>query len=179
MTVNGEQAAGDLALRLIGVPSRLLKGWVIVTPGDRVVLLERKSTPPGGYLLAESASWEEPDPQSWTWNDVLLLRHDPDHVTFRVKGWLVRAARYWPGWTACVNGNPAEIRAYLGTLPAVHVKSGTSIVEWQYEPRSYTVGATTPHCFCDTGANELASNLQVKEVNGATPPGFTYSNHSA
>jgi len=145
MTVNGQPERGDLAFRLLGFSEKILDKWTMVTPGDYIIILERENSPPGAYFLQENASFDEPDSQSWSWENVRLLKHDANSQTFLVEtnssGWLVRAARNWPGWRAYVNGKSAEIRSYLSVLTAVHIDAGRSIVDWRYEPMSLKVGA--------------------------------------
>jgi len=145
LVVKGKRAIGDLTFRLMAIPSRLMRGWTLVTPGDRIIVLERQSSPPGAYLLSENASWENPNPSSWSWKNVTLLEYGPNRQVFRVEtdhsGWFVRAAQDWPGWVAYVNGEETGIRPYLGLLPAVHVQPGASTIEWRYEPWSVKLGA--------------------------------------
>jgi hypothetical protein len=75
-----------------------------------------------------------------------MLEHDPNrqvlHVQTEHPCWLVRVSQDFPGWVAYVNGEQAQIRPYLGVLPAVHVQAGASTVEWRYEPQILKLGAT-------------------------------------
>jgi hypothetical protein len=145
MTLNGKAVDGDLAFHLISFPSAEMKGWTALMVGDQIVILERLKSPPGAYLLSENASWTNPNPRAWSWDNLTLEHYDPNSAVFRVttdqSGWLVRAARVYPGWVAVVNGKPAETRRYLGILPAVHVGVGSSVVEWRYEPFLLMSGA--------------------------------------
>jgi hypothetical protein len=145
MTLNGKPVKGDLAFVIIGVPRSEadLQGWSLLMPGDTIIILERQSTPPGGYLVTENMFDDKRDALSW--HGVTMLDYEPDRVLFGVdtaqSGWLVRVARNWPGWTAYVNGFPVQTESFLGVLPAVRVPAGSSRVEWRYEPLSLTVGA--------------------------------------
>lgn len=145
MTVNGKPAPGSLTFQLMGMPKRLLQGWTLHAPGDRVIVLEHESTPPGAYVLSENVSWDQADPRSWTSENTSVVSYDANHQVFRVEtersAWLVRIARDWPGWVAYVNGKVTESRRYLGILPAVHLERGISTVEWRYEPWSVKIGA--------------------------------------
>jgi hypothetical protein len=51
-------------------------------------------------------------------------------------GFLVLSDQYFPGWTATVAGEPAEILRANLAFRAVHVPSGASRVEFRYRPAS-------------------------------------------
>lgn len=74
-----------------------------------------------------------------------FLRDDPEHVAIQVyspdPGFLFLADQYFPGWSATVNGNEAEILRANYTFRAVAVGSGTSVVEFRYRPASVRAGA--------------------------------------
>lgn len=55
-------------------------------------------------------------------------------------GWLVLLDAWYPGWTARVNGAPAEIRRADYAFRAVRVPAGESSVRFDYEPESLRVG---------------------------------------
>jgi uncharacterized membrane protein YfhO len=56
-------------------------------------------------------------------------------------GYLVLAYTYYPGWTATVDGRPAEILRADYVLLAVPVEAGQHRVELVYRPLSFIVGA--------------------------------------
>ena len=145
ITINDQPGQGDLTFRLLAIPERKLNSWNIAYSGPYITILERKDSPPGAYFLQGNASFDKIEPHSWSWKNVELFKNDVNNQVFIVKtntsGWLVRIARFWPGWKVYVNGKPAEPQPYLGILPAVHLEQGASIVEWRYEPRSLKVGA--------------------------------------
>lgn len=56
------------------------------------------------------------------------------HVTAPSDGWLVVTEVFYPGWSATVNGEPADVRRAFGSLQTVAVPAGTSMVALRYEP---------------------------------------------
>jgi hypothetical protein len=144
MIVNGQNKTGDLAFRLIGIPSKIRK-WDIVSPGESIIILEKKNTPPGAFFLKEDVPFDNVDASCLHWNDIKSIEYHNERQTFVVNtnssGWLVKTARYWPGWNVYINGTLAESHPYLGILPAVHIDAGYTIVQWRYEPISLRIGA--------------------------------------
>jgi len=69
---------------------------------------------------------------------------EPEHqeldVTAAAPGWLCVADAFYPGWTASVNGAPAEIVPAFLALRAVRVPAGSSRVVFRYEPQSALIG---------------------------------------
>ena len=48
----------------------------------------------------------------------------------------------FPGWSATIDGRPAQIFAANYLFRGVVVPSGTHVIEYRYSPRSFTVGLT-------------------------------------
>lgn len=57
-----------------------------------------------------------------------------------VAGWLFVSEKYFPGWTATVNGAPAAIHRANVTFRAVRVPAGRSHVEFRYAPWTVRLG---------------------------------------
>jgi hypothetical protein len=74
-----------------------------------------------------------------------LAVDDADHMVIRVRadapGFLFLADEYFPGWTAEVNGDEAEILRANYTFRAVAVPAGASEVVFTYRPSSMRAGA--------------------------------------
>ena len=56
-------------------------------------------------------------------------------------GLLVLADLFYPGWTAEVDGRPAEILMADGVFRAVALPQGTHRVVFRYQPLSVKIGA--------------------------------------
>ena len=55
-------------------------------------------------------------------------------------GYLVLTDAYYPGWTATVDGQPAEIERADIMFRAVKVPAGQHRVELRYQPQSFSLG---------------------------------------
>ena len=55
-------------------------------------------------------------------------------------GLLVLSDAFYPGWTATINGNPAEIHLVDLALRGVLLPSGDHTIVFQYQPRWFQVG---------------------------------------
>jgi hypothetical protein len=77
--------------------------------------------------------------------DVAIELSQPERVRVRVEtnqpGWLVLNDTYFPGWSATVDADPAEIHRANALVRAVEVPAGSHIVEFVYDPLSFKVGA--------------------------------------
>ncbi|MBN1936432.1 MAG: YfhO family protein [Anaerolineae bacterium] len=80
-----------------------------------------------------------PQPDSCT-----LLPSPPNQVKINAilsqSGYLVLADTFYPGWTATVDGQAAEILRANYAFRAVALDAGAHTVEFRYRPRSFAVG---------------------------------------
>jgi len=144
----GKVQKGDLSFRLLGTSLSILKNWQenwnLFTPGEKIMVFEKKSVPPGAYLLEASASLERFSKQYMFWEGLQTLEFTNNTVRYKVTSdkpcWLVRTARLWPGWKVLVNGQERPIKPYLDVLPAVKLDPGEAVVEWRYDPESWKWG---------------------------------------
>jgi len=99
------------------------------------VLLE--ASPPPASLASspgdESASRVISLREGWNRRTIDLVAAQP--------GYLVVAYTYYPGWSATVDGRPAEIVRADYALLAVPVEAGQHRVELTYRPLSFILGA--------------------------------------
>jgi hypothetical protein len=58
------------------------------------------------------------------------------------QGWLVMKDTYYPGWVAWVNGAKAPIFAANSIFRAVRVDEGINLIEFRYQPLSFSLGVT-------------------------------------
>jgi len=69
---------------------------------------------------------------------------DPNRLEVKVEadagGWLVLSDIWYPGWSASVDGAPADAYPADGAFRAVWVPPGSSTVTWLYQPTSFRVG---------------------------------------
>ncbi|CAG0928335.1 hypothetical protein TFLX_00854 [Thermoflexales bacterium] len=73
------------------------------------------------------------------------VTYEPEHVMIDVNasrdGYLVLTDAYYPGWTATVDGQPADIERADLMFRAVKVSAGQHRVEFCYQPQSFAIGA--------------------------------------
>ena len=70
-----------------------------------------------------------------------LFRYTPNHLDFQVScprtGWLLVTERWSAGWSARVNGRPAEVFGGNFIFRAVRVSAGTNTVQFSYQPSGF------------------------------------------
>ncbi|HSM09917.1 MAG TPA: hypothetical protein VLA33_13015 [Gemmatimonadota bacterium] len=138
----------ELPIRLYEVPDPLprayvAEGWETVTdpsaalyralqpdwPSRRVALEEMPDAAaadgrPAGRLVA--ATWEP--------ERIRLIARSSEPAV------LVLLDRWYPGWKATVNGEPARLLRANGVFRAVEIPAGQADVEFVYAPRSLAIG---------------------------------------
>jgi hypothetical protein len=116
-------AAGSVteALRVLDAPSFDWNREVVLEAPTEVARLE------GGAGAAE-----------------VFAGPDPNRLDVKVEavagGWLVLSDIWYPGWSASVDGVPADSYPADGAFRAVWVPPGASTVTWLYQPTSFRVG---------------------------------------
>ena len=77
---------------------------------------------------------------------VTLTAYEPNHLTYNVKsgkgGVVVFSEIYYPGWTATVDGRPADLGRVDYVLRALQVAPGTHQVELMFYPKSINTTET-------------------------------------
>jgi hypothetical protein len=73
-----------------------------------------------------------------------ILSYSPEQIVIDVNapqpGYLVLTDAYYPGWTATVDGRPAEIERADIMFRAVKIPSGQHRVEMRYQLQSFSIG---------------------------------------
>jgi hypothetical protein len=99
----------------------------------RTVVLDRP--PASGFLGADG----------YAEGTVTFVVDDPERLVLRVqapvRGFLYLADTIFPGWTAWIGGQPAELLRANYAFRAVEVPAGESEVTFEYRPRSIRWGA--------------------------------------
>lgn len=81
---------------------------------------------------------------------VKLASYTPNHLVYNVSsqkgGVVVLSEVYYPGWTATIDGQPAELGRVNYVLRALNVKAGTHKVELDFHPASVDTTETIAYC---------------------------------
>jgi hypothetical protein len=104
---------------------------------SKSIILE-KEIPGLEHFTPPASDFEElkytADIVKYTSNDVLI------NTTLNKPGLLVLTDTNYPGWTVSVDGKAQEILAADYLFRAVYLDKGTHLVEFKYEPMSFTLG---------------------------------------
>jgi hypothetical protein len=104
---------------------------------------------------------------------VRIISYEPDDVRIEASlprpGFLLLLDTYFPGWSAAVNCEPAQILRADYNFRAVSLPAGRSTVSFFYRPASFRIGL----CLCAAGILVLAAGLFLpwKRKPGGTIPG--------
>jgi hypothetical protein len=133
-------AGGDLAFKILKCDPDPNTGWRIARSNENLWVLENTEATPGAFLMAKDAPPDAP-PLDGT---VRLLAHTGDQrryeVTTATPALLVRAARFWPGFEATVDGVAAPVTSYAALFQAIPVPAGTHVVDVRYVPTHGRLG---------------------------------------
>jgi hypothetical protein len=103
---------------------------------DRRRLALVDATPPSGFLGV---------PGNQAIAEARFAVDDPEHVVLEVqapeRGFVFLADQFFPGWSAAVNGQPAEILLGNHAFRLVEVPKGQVQVEFHYSPARVWLGA--------------------------------------
>jgi hypothetical protein len=130
------------------------RAWVVAqtgartAPGAGLSELTASTFDPATQVLLETSRLPAPptsSPGDGVASRIISLREGWNRRTIDLvvaqPGYLVLAYTYYPGWTATVDGQPAEILRADYVLLAVPVEAGQHRVELYYRPLSFILGA--------------------------------------
>lgn len=138
----------DLPIRLYEVPDPLprayvAEGWdTLASPG---AALHRALQPdwPSRRVVLEDAPVVAPADGGPT-GRLAAATWEPERIRLIARSSqpavLVLLDRWYPGWTATVNGEPARLLRANGVFRAVEIPAGQADVEFVYAPRSLVIG---------------------------------------
>ncbi|MBN1287889.1 MAG: YfhO family protein [Anaerolineae bacterium] len=108
--------------------------WRLVAAGD-VNLYERRE-PGAAVRLVES-----PDAGAPVAGRAVITRYAPEALTIETDGagdaYVLLLDAYYPGWTAAVDGEAAQVLPAMGMFRAVPVPAGEHVVQMNYLPTSW------------------------------------------
>lgn len=77
-------------------------------------------------------------------NSVRVMIDKPEHqaisVTLKSPGYFILCDHFYPGWRVKVDSFPAKLARANGFMRAVKLEKGAHLVEFDYQPRSFTLG---------------------------------------
>ena len=83
---------------------------------------------------------------------VSITQCEPNHLKYTVKsatgGIIVFSEVYYPGWTATIDGKPAELGRVNYVLRALNVGAGDHEVDFVFHPQSISVTETVAYIAC-------------------------------
>jgi len=156
----GQSAFDDPALRLVSHRDGDDQSWryALSDAAPRIYLADRIAFAPDVRSALERVA----RPGFRPGHDAVLLGGDQDatadlgtgtidattlgrelvraRVSLSVAGFLVVSDSWYPGWSASIDGKPAEIVRANGIVRGVYVPSGRHDMEMRYSPSSFRVG---------------------------------------
>lgn len=126
-----------LAARVLDVPDEAARFSVLASGG-----LNPRYT----AIIEEPLPGQEPSADLTDLGQVEVLVRTPAHVQLQADSQadcvLVLADAYYPGWKATIDGQPADVFPVNHAFRGVPMPSGSHIIEFRYDPRSFAAGLT-------------------------------------
>jgi hypothetical protein len=150
-----EAASNEDAVTVFENRRAMPYAWIVtevvaMAAGDAVETIQRSQRPDGRPFDPERTAFVEPGdaPPAMTFSggptSVGVERPADDRIRITARtasgGFLVVSETSYPGWRARVNGEPTRIYRANVALQGVVVPAGTSIVEFEFVPRSLQAG---------------------------------------
>lgn len=142
--LNNLPNADPLGLQVLGV--RWFVEWNPVGPPFKpekklptgLLLYRYEEGLPRGFRAVETEGVWGLEPMARDQDRTRILESDCNHIVFETEAeeasWLVFNDCWFPGWTATVDGEKADIRSAFLAFQAVKVPAGTSRVTWTFRP---------------------------------------------
>lgn len=96
-------------------------------------------------ILITAENIEADDPGDLKMTPATITNYEPDRVDIETNvdasGWLVLSDRFYPGWSARVDGRPAKIYKANVLVRAVRLGPGKHKIDFRFAPRSLAIGA--------------------------------------
>ncbi len=105
----------------------------------KTVILEENDP---GTVAAHSVLFKAAQPSS---TPIIVTSQSNDvkiNASMPQDGWIVLSDTYYPGWFVYVDGQPAKLLHADYAFRGVAVPAGDHIIEFRYEPLSFTLGAS-------------------------------------
>ncbi|HUJ25946.1 MAG TPA: hypothetical protein VLW85_08015 [Myxococcales bacterium] len=170
LLLSGKAVDADMALSLERCNPALPPPWRVRRAGVGTLLIENPAAGPGAVLL-DAAAWDaEPSFAAFDTAGARQISYLPSqrsyHVSATKPSFLVASIRDLGGWSASVDGAPAEERAYRGFLVAAAVQAGDHEVTLRYSPpRELPYAALS----CFSAAVLLLSGWRARRRSAAAP----------
>jgi hypothetical protein len=116
------------------------RAWVArcVWPGDALEV--RKPGFPRNACVARKSATAREQPATAAPANLLAERSGWQTLAAEGPGWLVTTEPWYPGWTASIDGRPAQIEPVDGTLVGVELPTGAHTISISYRPAGLELG---------------------------------------
>jgi len=140
----------DLPIRLFEVPEPLPRafvatGWEAADGPAAALRRSLSSAVPARRVVLEQAPSGDVAARAASSGRIVAATWEPERVRLITRtsspSMLVLLDRWYPGWTARVDGQPARLHRANGVFRAVRIPAGEADVEFAYRPASLAIGA--------------------------------------
>lgn len=167
------------------VPDSLPRAFVVPAAdwrSNRDEALARISDPsfdPRRSVVLEGPARRPPESRGTIFWPMTISADENQHVAVEVErdhpGYLVLLDSFYPGWTARVNGRPAELFRANGFFRAVEVGPEGGLAEFDYRPTRFYLGLAISLIAAGVGAavwwRERVAARIIAGAGASTPPG--------
>ena len=152
IVVSPENPVSDLDVDTIAkIYTGEITNWKEVGGADAAITVINRASGSGTRATFEAAVLGDTKVQDNT-SVVSITQCEPNHLKYTVKsatgGIIVFSEVYYPGWTATIDGKPAELGRVNYVLRALNVGAGDHEVELDFHPQSISVTETVAYIAC-------------------------------